>query len=127
MDLKTLGEAELEIMQILWAAKEPITARAVQDAMASFRPWSLSTVMGTLNRLCQKGYLECDRSTRVNHYQPVISAQTFQREAGRSIFRRVYNDSLPDLVASSYDSRSIGTKELGELRAYLDELERRDD
>ena len=63
----------------------------------------------------------------MNHYQPVISAQTFQREAGRSIFRRVYNDSLPDLVASLYDSRSIGTKELGELRAYLDELERRDD
>lgn len=127
MELKTLGEAELEIMQILWAAREPVTARAVQDAMASVRPWPLSNVMGALDRLCRKGYAVCDRSTRTNRYRAVISARTFQREAGRDIFRRVYNRSLPDLVASLYDSRSIGAAELDELRAYLDELEGRDE
>ena len=112
---KRLGEAELEIMQILWSAQAPLTARQILQQLGDHRTWALSTLMTALSRLGEKGFVRCDRSTRTNLYTPTLSAQTYQA--------RLYGNSLPSLVASLYDSRAIGKAELQELRDYLDHLE----
>ena len=106
---KRLGEAELEIMQILWSAQAPLTARQILQQLGS--------------RLGEKGFVRCDRSTRTNLYTPTLSAQTYQAQEGQSFLARLYGNSLPSLVASLYDSRAIGKAELQELRDYLDHLE----
>ena len=36
-----LGEAELEIMQILWSARQPQTAREILAQLQGKRPWAL--------------------------------------------------------------------------------------
>ena len=115
---KRLGEAELEIMQILWSAQAPLTAQ-----LGDRRTWALSTLMTALARLGEKGFVRCDRSTRTNLYTPTLSAQTYQAQEGQSFLARLYGNSLPSLVASLYDSRAIGKAELQELRDYLDHLE----
>ena len=111
---KRLGEAELEIMQILWSAQAPLTARQILQQLGDHR---------TLSRLGEKGFVRCDRSTRTNLYTPTLSAQTYQAQEGQSFLARLYGNSLPSLVASLYDSRAIGKAELQELRDYLDHLE----
>ena len=116
---KRLGEAELEIMQILWSAQAPLTARQILQQLGDRRTWALST----LARLGEKGFVRCDRSTRTNLYTPTLSAQTYQAQEGQSFLARLYGNSLPSLVASLYDSRAIGKAELQELRDYLDHLE----
>ena len=65
-----LGEAELEIMQILWSARQPQTAREILAQLQGKRPWALSTLMTALARLGEKGFVSCDRSTRTNLYTP---------------------------------------------------------
>ena len=50
-----LGEAELEIMQILWSARQPQTAREILAQLRGKRPWALSTLMTALARLGEKG------------------------------------------------------------------------
>ena len=42
---KRLGEAELEIMQILWSAQAPLTARQILQQLGDHRTWALSTLM----------------------------------------------------------------------------------
>ena len=67
---KRLGEAELEIMQILWSAQAPLTARQILQQLGDHRTWALSTLMTALSRLGEKGFVRCDRSTRTNLYTP---------------------------------------------------------
>lgn len=107
---KRLGEAELEIMQILWSAQAPLTARQILQQLGDRRTWALSTLMTALARLGEKGFVRCDRSTRTNLYTPTLSAQTYQAQEGQSFLARLYGNSLPSLVASLYDSRAIAKR-----------------
>ena len=118
-----LGEAELEIMQILWSARQPQTAREILARLQGKRTWALSTLITALARLGEKGFVSCDRSTRTNLYTPKVSARDYQAQAGKSFLQRLYGGSLPSLVASLYDSQAIGKEDLEELKAYLNALE----
>lgn len=121
---KHLGDAELEIMQILWSVPTPQTAREILAQLKGRRPWALSTLMSSLARLGEKGFVACDRSTRTNYYTPLIPAKAYQAQEGKSFLARLYNNSLPSLVASLYDSKAVGQAELQELRDFLETLEK---
>ncbi len=118
-----LGEAELEIMQILWSARQPQTAREILAQLQGKRPWALSTLMTALARLGEKGFVSCDRSTRTNLYTSKVSARDYQAQAGKVLPPAALRGSLPSLVASLYDSQAIGKEDLEELKAYLNALE----
>lgn len=79
---KRLGEAELEIMQILWSAQAPLTARQILQQLGDRRTWALSTLMTALARLGEKGFVRCDRSTRtISTPQPSLPRPTRPRRA----------------------------------------------
>ena len=119
---KRLSDAELEIMQVLWSADAAVTSTHVLSALKGLRKWALSTLMTVLARLMEKGFLQCDRSTRVNLYSPLISAEEYSAMEGKSFLDRLCGSSLPNLVASLYNEKAIGAKEIDELRAFLDAL-----
>lgn len=120
---KHLGDAELEIMQILWDAPKPITASAILPKLQGRRNWALSTLMSSLARLAEKGFVLCDRSTRTNYYSPLIPAQAYKAQESQSFLARLHGNSLPRLVANLYDSHAIGPEDLSELKAFIEELE----
>ena len=66
--IKTLGEAEFQIMQVIWLTKEPVSSNYILNELQEKRKWQLSTLMTSLNRLVDKGFLICDRSTGKNLY-----------------------------------------------------------
>lgn len=70
--IKRLGDSELEIMQVLWDAGEPVTSGYVLEKLKGKCDWRLSTLMTTLSRLGGKGFVDCDRTTRTNYYAPII-------------------------------------------------------
>ena len=118
-----LGEAELEIMMILWSAEEPVPSTWIHKRLLESRNWSLSTLMYSLSRLAEKQVVLCDRSTRSNLYSPLISEAEYKQSVSRSFLHRLYGNSLPGLVMSLYDGKAISRADLDELRAFLDELE----
>ena len=59
---KRLGEAELEIMQILWSAQAPLTARQILQQLGDHRTWALSTLMTALSRLGAVVTVCCEES-----------------------------------------------------------------
>ncbi|MDO5601568.1 MAG: BlaI/MecI/CopY family transcriptional regulator [Oscillospiraceae bacterium] len=121
--LKKLGDAELEIMLVLWEGKAPLTASCILQQLKGRRDWALSTLMTVLARLVEKGFVACDRSTRTNYYTALIGEKEYKSFEGRSFLNKLHRGSLPDLVAGLYDSRAIGNAELDELRALIDSLE----
>ena len=124
MKEKRLGDAELEIMQVLWQGGSPLTAQQVREGLEGRRPWALSTLMTALSRLGEKGFVSCDKAGKNNLYRPLISEEDYRAGAGKRFLRQLYGSSVRSMVASLYDGKVIGERDLSELRQLLDELER---
>ncbi len=120
---KKLGEAELEIMQAIWSGEVPTTSVEVRERIKSRRDWPLSTIMTSLSRLEDKGFLRCERQSGTNLYFPTVSENDYKAGASKSFLKRLYNNSARSLVATLYDNDMLGKDDIRELREYLDRLE----
>ena len=75
---KKLGEAELEIMQVIWDAETAVSSNYILKKLQGLRKWQLSTLMTSLTRLADKGFVSCDRSTGTNLYSWLISEKEYK-------------------------------------------------
>ena len=121
--LKKLGEAELEIMQVIWDSTAPVTSNYILKELQGRRKWQLSTLMTSLSRLVNKGFIICDRSSGTNLYSQVVSESDYKTNAGKHFLEQLYNNSIQNMVATLYSSKMIKEADLAELRSYLDTLE----
>ena len=124
VEFKRLGDAELEIMMVLWEQSEPITAGIILESLRGKRSWALSTLMVSLERLAGKGFVHCDRSTRSNLYTAVVSEGDYKTFESRSFLGRLHGNSVSRLVASLYSSNNLNEEDIAQLRSFLDELDR---
>ena len=120
---KKLGEAELEIMQVIWNSEIPITSNYILKQLQGRRKWQLSTLMTSLSRLIDKGFLSCDRSTGSNLYSWVIPENEYKMGASRHFLEKLFNNSIQNMIASLYSSKAIKSSDVEELRDFLDKLE----
>lgn len=120
---KKLGEAELEIMQVIWESGEPVTSNYILNELKGRRKWQLSTLMTSLSRMAEKGFVSCDRSSGSNLYAPLVAENEYKTAEGKSFLEKLYNNSIQNMVATLYDNRALKSSDVEELRKFLDELE----
>ena len=121
--LKKLGEAELEIMQVIWDSGDPVTSNYILKELQEQRNWQLSTLMTSLARLADKGFISCDRSTGRNLYTPVILENEYKTGASKHFLEKLYNNSIQNMIAALYNNKEIKKSDLEDLRNFLDQLE----
>ena len=121
--LKKLGEAELEIMQVIWDSDSPVTSNYILKELQGRRKWQLSTLMTSLKRLGDKGFIQCDRSTGNNLYTSIIPESEYKAGASKHFLEKLYNNSIRNMIAMLYSNREIQNSDIEELRNFLDELE----
>ena len=119
--VKNLGEAELEIMQVIWNSESPVTSSYILKELQERRKWQLSTLMTSLARLADKGYVACDRSTGTNLYSFLVSENDYKVREGKHFLERLYDNSIQNMVATLYSNQVIKKSDLEELRKLLDE------
>ncbi|SMC37592.1 BlaI/MecI/CopY family transcriptional regulator [Papillibacter cinnamivorans] len=124
-EIRRLGDAELEIMQAIWAAGGPVNSAYIQGALKGRRDWALSTLLTALNRLRDKGFLSCGKQGWSNLYTPLIGEADYRQSEGRTLLEKLYGNSVTGLVASLVDGNSVGEEDLKELRRMLDQWEER--
>ncbi|HBA50678.1 MAG TPA: CopY family transcriptional regulator [Lachnospiraceae bacterium] len=120
---KKLGEAELEIMQVIWSSTAPVTSNQILKALQGRRKWQLSTLMTSLARLSDKGFVSCDRSTGTNLYTALIPENEYKAGASRHFLEKLYNNSLQNMIATLYSDKAIKASDVEELRSFLDQLD----
>lgn len=123
---KKLGEAELEIMQVIWNSEGPVTSNCILKELQGRRKWQLSTLMTSLTRLSDKGFVSCDRTTGSNLYTFIISEDEYKAGASRRFLEKLYNNSIQNMIATLYNSKAIKSSDVEELRSFLDEIEAED-
>ena len=121
--LKKLGEAELEIMQVIWDSEHPATSNYILKELQGRRRWQLSTLMTSLTRLSDKGFVHCDRSTGSNLYTSVILEEEYKAKASSHFLEKLYNNSIQNMIATLYNNKTIKNSDIEELRSFLDKLE----
>ena len=114
-----LSEAEGEIMNIIWGARQPLTSTYVLEHLTS-RTWALSTVMTALAKLCEKGFVYCDRSTRTNFYSAVVSEEEYRGRESREFLKKMHQSSIANMVTALHNSGEISEDEIEKLRQILD-------
>lgn len=114
-----LGELELEIMNVLWQANQPMTVADVVKALDHSRAYT--TVMTTMSRLHEKGYLSQERTGRAFSYTPCISrTSALQQMWGRMADILMGGDML-ELIPHLLGSEKRLTEEERELLGRLAE------
>ncbi len=117
---KKLPECELEIMMIIWNAKAlPVTSDYIMENIN--KTWNKTTVLNFLTRLCERGFLSCEKEGRHNVYMPLVRKSDYRRKESRNFLKKLYNNSVTKLVATLVQSGDISDEELDELERFITE------
>lgn len=117
-EVKRLPDAELEVMQALWAEKEyPVSSSALMERLAG-RRWRLPTLLKLLSRLEERGFVRREKEGRGNLYRPLVARGGYLAAETRSFLTRMHAGSLPSLMAALVEG-GISDEERSELEAML--------
>jgi BlaI family transcriptional regulator, penicillinase repressor len=114
-------EAELEILNILWAAG-PSTVRDVHTQ--SSKDTGYTTVLKQMQVMAEKGLLERSERFRSHVYEPRVAKEKTQQRLTRNLVQRAFDGSAKDLVLGALSSQKVSAAELAEIRKMLDEHEK---
>ena len=82
--------------------------------------WKATSVLTFLSRLCDRGFLSCEKEGRQNLYTPLVTREAYLQRESRSFVERLCGGSVKNLVASLSDAGALTENDLDELRAFLD-------
>ena len=123
--MKKLSDSEFEIIKVLWNQDTPMTSNEILDRVKDKYDWKLSALMTILARMVDKGYVYCDRNTRINYYSAVISRKEYQVQESKTFLERLFDNSATKMIAQLCKANRLSQEEISELRNYLDSLEGR--
>ena len=121
MDLR-ISEAELQVMEALWAAEGPLTATEVAERIGADRDWSLATVKTMLSRLAAKGALTHREDGRRFFYSPAIDRDSYVGSESRRFVDRLFGGRLSPLVARLAEEDVLDQEDIAAIEAILKEL-----
>lgn len=121
MDLR-ISDAELDVMEALWAAKTPLTATEVADRIDRDRGWSLATIKTMLSRLVAKGALKHREDGRRFLYSPTIKREAYVGHESRRFVDKLFGGRLSPLVARLAEEDALDQDDIAAIEALLKEL-----
>lgn len=114
-----ISGSELEVMQILWNAHEPLNIQAVCDRLPSNK-WAYKTVATLLIRMEEKGAVTSQKKGRVNYYKPILDKEKYTKEQTKEFVSKLYNGSVKDLAVSLFKSDDMTQSDIDEIRKMFD-------
>ena len=117
-----ISDAELEVMEALWAAGQPLTAADVAERIGAERGWSLATVKTMLSRLVSKGALKHREDGRRFLYSPTIRREAYVGTESRRFVERLFGGRLSPLVARLAEEDALDDEDIAAIEALLKEL-----
>jgi len=118
-ETKDISAAELEIMEVLWQADEPLSIQAVCDGIGDDK-WKYNTVGTMLLRLAEKGAVMSEKLGRVILYSPILKEEDYRKEQTSKLISKLYGGSARNLAASLIGNGQMTKEDVEELRKLFD-------
>ncbi len=117
-----IGDAELEIMKVIWSAEEPISSAEIGNAVES-RGWKRTTIATFLSRLTDKGAISAEKRGKTMYYKPVITAKEYRKLQIKNLIKNVFDGSSRDLIASLFEENTLSDDDIAELKSIFNDKE----
>jgi predicted transcriptional regulator len=117
-----ITDAELDVMEALWGADEPLTAAEIAERVDQNRDWTLATVKTMLSRLAAKGAISYRVEGRRFLYSPAIERQSYVGSESRRFVDKLFGGRLSPLVARLAEEDSLDDEDIAAIEAILKEL-----
>lgn len=117
-----IGEAELEIMKVLWKAGKAVNSQYISEAVEE-RGWKRTTILTFLTRLVDKGALCAVKEGKSYYYTPLISQKEYRKAQTKNLIMNLYNGSVKDFAAALFEEETLSDEDIKELRAIFDDKE----
>lgn len=117
--IRRLPDAELEVMQAIWACEPPVARTDISERLKDTHPMALTTLLTVLTRLAEKGFIQIQKEGRSARYIPLIARQDYLAQQSRRFVEKVCGGSLPAFAAALCGS-GLTKEELSLLRSLLE-------
>ena len=117
--LRRLPDAELMVMQAVWACPSPATSTEIETHLPADHPIAQTTLLTLLSRLAEKGFLSVQKQGRSNIYAPAVTQHDYLSAQSRRFVDQLCGGSM-SVFASALCSSGLSKEELAELRKLLD-------
>ena len=117
--IRKLPDAELAVMQAVWACESPVSRTAIDQQLKDSHPMAPTTLLTLLGRLAEKGFLRIEKEGRSARYVPLVSREAYLAAHSRRFFSELCGGSVPAFAAALCDS-GLSREELAELRDLLE-------
>jgi predicted transcriptional regulator len=119
---KAISDAELDIMEVLWASVQPLTAVEIGELVETQRGWSLATVKTMLSRLTAKGVITYREDGRRFLYSPAIERAAYVGRESRRLVDRLFGGRLSPLMAKLAEEDALDDEDIAAIEKLLKEL-----
>ncbi|MGA0587480.1 BlaI/MecI/CopY family transcriptional regulator [Dyella sp. KRB-257] len=124
-EVPAITEAESQVMAVLWD-NAPRTSEEIVAALGETTDWHEKTIRTLLNRLLGKGAVSAERDGRRYLYSPLITREQWQSSESRSLLDRVFGGRVAPLLAHFSAHEKLGKRDIAELRALIDAIDRKE-
>lgn len=116
-------EAELQILQILWQ-NGPSTVRFVNEKLNEEKKTGYTTSLKTMQIMFEKKLVKRNEENKTHIYAAVVKEEDVQKHLLDKFLDSAFKGSAMKLVMQALGNRKTSKKELDEIRALLDKIEK---
>jgi predicted transcriptional regulator len=117
-------ESELNVLTLLWE-RGPQTVRQIHEEIAVTKPIRYTTTLKIMQIMLEKGLLSREKTGKTHLYSPSVTRQSAQQNMIDKMLNTVFKGSASTLVMQALGNGKTSKKELAEIRAYLDKLDKK--
>jgi len=117
-----ISDAELEVIEVLWASNAPLTATEIAERISPERAWSLATVKTLLSRLSAKGAIRYSEEGRRYLYSAAVARDFYVGRESRRFVDQLFGGRLSPLVARLAEEDALDDEDIAAIEAILKEL-----
>ncbi len=117
-----LSEGQLEVMNVVWDRGEA-TVADVWHALSGRRPLARNTVLTTIQRLEERGWLVRDADGHAHRYRAAAPRGATLGTMVRRLVDTAFAGSAEGLILALLDGRGVSKDEAGRIRAMIDRAE----
>lgn len=117
--IRRLPDAELEVMQAIWACKPPVARTDIEEILYKTHPMAMTTLLTLLTRLGEKEFITIEKNGRRSYYTPCISQQDYLAAQSKTFVDKLCGGSMSTFATALCNS-GLTKEELAELRDMLE-------
>lgn len=116
----SIGDAELEIMKVIWKAKGPVTSLDIGKEVED-KGWKKTTIATFLTRLAEKGALSAEKQGKLYYYTPLITEKEYRKSQTKNLIKSLYNGSVRDFAVALFKEQKLSGDDIKELKAIFED------